>query len=50
MVGFDVINLKTCGRPSCREGITKRVLAGGGTDAKGCLQHIFERCKNTSVE
>jgi len=45
-----VVSLKTSGRPSSQEDVTKHILAGGSDDAKGSLQSKFERCSNTSME
>ena len=39
---FDGSCLKTGGRPNSRKGITKKVLASGGSDTKGSLQPKFE--------
>ena len=50
MTGFDGSCLKTGGWPNSWEGVTKQVLPGGGSDAKGSLQPKFERCNNTSME
>ena len=50
MTGFDGSCLKTDGELNSREGVTKQVLTGGSSDAKGSLQPNFEKCRNTSVE
>ena len=42
MTNLMVVSLKTDGRPSSHESITKEVLSGGGSGAKGS-QPKFER-------
>ena len=50
MADLMFVNLKFGRRPSSREGVKKRLLAGDDSDAKECLQPMFEICRNKSTK